>query len=309
MSAITENLFAYILFFGSIVTGIAWFYDFKVDRPIRKQKYEQEQKIQSKLSKKELKALLEPKGFIGQLGSLFFVILFVFLFRSFVFEPFRIPSGSMMPTLVDGDFIAVDKWSFGIRNPLTNNVMIDVSKPKRGDIIVFKYPEDKSIDFIKRVVALPGDTVIYQDKHLYLIKAGAGDDAYPELISTRLVGNVEEEVMGFTETFNVYEETFGDGETHQIRVNPNVRSFQEYFYHQTGKPDGMWTVPDNCYFAMGDNRDNSKDSRFWGFVPFENIVGKTRAIWLSFEFNRDANSSIPKWIPSAFRFDRIGGVH
>ena len=89
MSAITENLFAYILFFGSIVTGIAWFYDFKVDRPIRKQKYEQEQKIQSKLSKKELKALLEPKGFIGQLGSLFFVILFVFLFRSFVFEPSR----------------------------------------------------------------------------------------------------------------------------------------------------------------------------------------------------------------------------
>ena len=124
MSAITENLFAYILFFGSIVTGIAWFYDFKVDRPIRKQKYEQEQKIQSKLSKKELKALLEPKGFIGQLGSLFFVILFVFLFRSFVFEPFRIPSGSMMPTLVDGDFTAVDKWSFGIRNPLTNNLCV-----------------------------------------------------------------------------------------------------------------------------------------------------------------------------------------
>lgn len=305
--AINENLFAFILFVASIISGCAWVYDLIVEKPKRQKNFE-ELKGKGEISKKEKRALLEPKGVIGQVGSVFFVLILVFLFRSFLYEPFRIPSGSMMPTLLPGDFIAVNKHSFGIRNPLTNNVLIETSRPQRGDIIVFKYPEDKSIDFIKRVVGLPGDTIIYQDKHLYIKKFDAPKGSEPELISTRMIESLEEEMMGFAETFDVYEESFGPGESHQIRVNPNAPVLSQYFYVQKNELVGKWVVPADSYFAMGDNRDNSKDSRFWGFVPFENIVGKTSTIWLSFDFDHGAKSSMPSWVPSAVRFDRIGSI-
>lgn len=307
LALIQENLFAYILFVATVISGIAYFYDFKRNRPARIAKFEAESKTK-KLTRKEKKAILEPQGIVGQTGSLFFVLLFVFLFRSFVYEPFRIPSGSMLPTLQSGDFIAVNKWSYGIRNPLSNNVIISTSQPQRGDVVVFKYPKDKSVDFIKRIVGLPGDTVIYRNKQLYLLKAGQTDVNQAELISTRKIDSIEENVMGFIETFEVYEESFEPGETHNIRISTSSPSMTNFFYVQRGMPRGAWKIPDNCYFAMGDNRDNSKDSRFWGFVPFENIVGKTTAIWLSFDFERDSDSILPSWVPSAVRFDRIGGI-
>ena len=109
---------------------------------------------------------MEPTGLLGQIASLFPIILFVFLFRSFFIEPFRIPSGSMMPTLLSGDFIAVTKWSYGIRDPLTNKTLIETGKPERGDVVVFKYPEDTNVDYIKRVVGVPGDEVIYRNKKI-----------------------------------------------------------------------------------------------------------------------------------------------
>ena len=307
IQAINENLFAFILLLATIISGAAWAYDFKVERPKRKLKFN-DLKNKQEISSKEKRLLLEPKGLVGQVGSLFFVLLFVFIFRSFIYEPFRIPSGSMMPTLVAGDFIAVDKHAYGIRNPLTNKLIVEFKKPERGDIIVFKYPEDKSVDFIKRVVGLPGDTIIYHHKHLYIKPADAPKDQEPKLISTSLIESVDEEVMGFSETFDIYKESFREGESHQMRVNPNAPTLIEYFYEQKGQEKGEWVVPEDCYFAMGDNRDNSKDSRFWGFVPLDNIVGKTSIIWLSFEFNRSQGDVLPSWIPSSVRFDRIGGI-
>lgn len=307
ISLISQNLFAFVLFIATVVSGIAWGYDYKFERPKRKARLE-ESNANCKLSSKERKALLESKNIVGQVGSLFFILLVVFLFRSFLYEPFRIPSGSMLPTLQDGDFIAVSKWEYGIKNPLTNNVLFKTTEPKRGDIIVFKYPEDKNVDFIKRIVGEPGDTIIYQDKHLYVLKHDAPEGSVPELISTKMVESVEDEVMGFNETFDVFEESFYDGESHTIRVAPNAPIMSRYYYVQTGRPVGMWKVPENNYFVMGDNRDNSKDSRFWGFVPYENIVGKTTAIWLSFDFKRKSDSALPAWVPTAVRFDRIGGI-
>ncbi len=310
MNVVFENLFSWILFLLSIITGIAYVYDYKIQRPKRlaavaKAKEETAGKLESKVEKQ----MLEPKDLIGQTGSLFFVILFVFIFRSFIIEPFRIPSGSMMPTLVDGDFIAVSKWSYGIRNPLTNNILIHTSTPERGDVVVFKYPEDKNVDFIKRVVGLPGDVVIYQNKQIYLLKAGSGPDDIPEQVSSKLIETVEEEIsgLGLAEKYEVYEEKFDDN-THRMRINTSAPMMSQYFYKQKDTPAGMWRVPENCYFVMGDNRDNSKDSRFWGFVPLENLKGKTMGIWLSLEFSHDSSSSMPEWIPSAVRFDRIGGL-
>ena len=127
ISLISQNLFAFVLFIATVVSGIAWGYDYKFERPKRKARLE-ESNANSKLSSKERKALLEPKNIVGQVGSLFFILLVVFLFRSFLYEPFRIPSGSMLPTLQDGDFIAVSKWEYGIKNPLTNNVLFKIHR-------------------------------------------------------------------------------------------------------------------------------------------------------------------------------------
>lgn len=306
---ISENLFAYILFFASVVTGICYFIDLKKYKKKRKEALDAALKANKDLSKKERKKIMEPGNFIGQVGSVFIVILVVFLFRSFVYEPFRIPSGSMMPTLLTGDFIAVNKHAYGIRNPLTNNVIIQTGKPKRGDIIVFKYPEDKSIDYIKRVVGEPGDMIIYQDKHLYIIKHEEQDKKHAQLVNVQFLYTDEEEIsLGFSENYDVYKESFAKEDSHLIRINQNAAMLTEYFYKQPGFERGIWKVPENCYFAMGDNRDNSKDSRFWGFVPFENIVGKTEGIWMSLEFD-EKDQSMLSFIPKSVRFNRIGGIN
>ena len=308
IQSINENLFAFILLIATIVSGAAWTYDFIKERPKRKLNLSKAQETKT-LTKKERKQILEPKGVLGQVGSLFFVLLFVFVFRSFFYEPFRIPSGSMMPTLLTGDFIAVNKHAYGIRNPLTNNVIIETGMPKRGDVIVFKYPEDKSIDYIKRVVGEPGDVIIYQDKHLYIIKHEESEKKHAQLVNVQFMYTDEEEIsLGFSENYDVYKESFAKGESHIIRINQNASMLKEYFYKQPGFERGIWKVPENCYFAMGDNRDNSKDSRFWGFVPFENIVGKTEGIWMSLEFD-EKDQSMLSFIPKSVRFNRIGGIN
>ena len=171
------NTFSLILVIATLITGIAWIYDRRYRRPQRLAQCAQLAQSDPTFNRKKRRALMEPTGLIGQLASLFPIILLVFVFRSFIIEPFRIPSGSMMPTLLSGDFIAVTKWSYGIKNPLTNATWIRTDEPQRGDVIVFKYPEDPKVDYIKRVVGLPGDEITYRNKQIYIRRACRGEDS------------------------------------------------------------------------------------------------------------------------------------
>lgn len=302
------NTFALILLIATIITGAAFFYDFFKLRPNRKLNKEAFLKAKPDADKKELKKLMEPSGFLGQLASLFPIILFVFLFRSFFIEPFRIPSGSMMPTLLSGDFIAVTKWSYGIRDPLTNKTLIETSKPERGDVVVFKYPEDTNVDYIKRVVGVPGDEVIYRNKKIYLRKACTAERCdSPVGLEVEEIGTYSEESFGFAENYILFKEKLGKA-NHEAMINPRAPEFLQYYYRQPGSTLGSWVVPEGHYFVMGDNRDNSRDSRFWGFVPEEYLIGKTVGIWLSLEFNNGSDDLLPSFIPSSIRFSRIGGI-
>ncbi len=302
------NTFSLILIAGVLLTGACFFYDWKYKRPQRLQQCALLEQNDPTFNKKKRQAVMEPRGLAGQLAQLFPIILIVFLFRAFVIEPFRIPSGSMMPTLLSGDFVAVTKWSYAIKNPLTNETWIRTDEPQRGDVIVFKYPEDPGIDYIKRIVAVPGDEITYRNKQIYLRKAcTAGSCEAPQPIARISAGEFIESGIGYDEHYSVYRESLRDGETHSIMINPLAPEFLSHYNRQHGSYLGTWVVPEDCYFVMGDNRDNSRDSRFWGFVPRNYIVGKTVGIWLSLDFEHDKDSILPSWIPS-LRFERIGGI-
>ncbi len=308
------NSFALLLLIATLVTGVCYVYDFVKKRPGRKAAYAKSLTDNPSISKKDRRALLEPSGIIGQTGSLFWIILIVFVFRSFIIEPFRIPSSSMMPTLQAGDFIAVSKWSCGFRNPLTNATWIETGKPQRGDVIVFKYPEDPSTDFIKRVIGTPGDIVVYKDKKLFIIPSEEIEegqhsfsvDKLKEIARTK-VGTNEENSFVSTETFDVYEDELM-GFKRLLQINPSASELPAYYKRQGDTDLGGWMVEKDSYFVMGDNRDNSRDSRFWGFVPQEYVIGKTIGIWFSVNFDRDEKGTLPTWIPSSVNFDRIGGI-
>jgi signal peptidase I len=208
--------------------------------------------------------------------SFFPVILIVFLLRSFLVEPFKIPSSSMVPTLLVGDFILVNKFTYGIRLPVINRKIVPLGDPERGDVMVFRYPEDPSLDYIKRVIAVPGDRIEYRNKRLSI-------NGSP--VPLRQVDDyLSKERMQFSRR---YVETIS-GTEHQILLEddapalvPPSRSFphaRNCNYNMNGL---ACTVPPGHYFMMGDNRDNSSDSRVWGFVPDENIVGKAFFIWLN----------------------------
>lgn len=309
MNCIFENLFSWILFVASVISGLCYVYDCKYNLKKRKATVEEARvSLGSGFTKKQEKKLLEPQGVVGQVGSLFYVIVLVFLIRSFLIEPFRIPSGSMMPTLQDGDFIVVNKFKYGIRNPLTNKPLIDISDPKRGDVVVFKYPEDKTVDFIKRVIGLPGDLILYRDKKLYILPKEAEQGARPTLIANILLGEGNSiDGIGRVEPFKTYEEDLL-GNKHRMMITDGTPSLEPYFYKQDRMQTAMWKVPEDSYFMMGDNRDNSKDSRFWGFVHKDQLVGEAFGIWLSLDFSRTPDSQRPSWLPSRVIFERIGGL-
>lgn len=198
--------------------------------------------------------------------SFFPVIFAVLIFRSFIAEPFRIPSGSMMPTLDVGDFILVNKFAYGLRWPVLDTKFLGTGEPARGDVVVFRYPQNPSQNWIKRVIGLPGDEITFHNKHLYvngqLVNDGPSvpytDDGSKESASMARAGTVErtEHLLGID---------------HKILQIPSM--------HRS--PEGTWDVPQGYYFVMGDNRDNSEDSRYWGFMPEQNLVGKAFLIWLS----------------------------
>ena len=195
--------------------------------------------------------------------SFFPVVLIVLLLRSFLAEPFRIPSGSMMPTLLVGDFILVNKFTYGIRLPVFNNKIIEINEPKRGDIVVFRYPKDPTVDYIKRVIGLPGDKITYQNKQLYVNDQPA---------TQSLLGQYEGVGQGKDMTGAEHIKENLHGVNHSILVRPDALT-----------AEGVYVVPQGSYFVMGDNRDNSNDSRYWGVVPEENLVGKAFFIWMNWD--------------------------
>lgn len=249
--------FALILFVLTLVTGALWCVDRFYARPRR--------------------APDAPSPWWVEWGAAFFpVVLFVFGLRSFIVEPFKIPSGSMVSTLLEGDFILVNKFTYGIRLPVIDTKILDLNAPMRGEVMVFRYPRDPSQNYIKRVVGLPGDTVEYIEKNLTI----NGEKIAPTSDGTYVYK---------TDVLSKYRETLG-GIEHDILLDPRVPSFvrtpEEVFpFKENCTYSGRGfscIVPPGHYLVMGDNRDNSADSRAWGFVPDENIVGRAFFIWFNF---------------------------
>jgi signal peptidase I len=208
--------------------------------------------------------------------SFFPVILIVFLLRSFLVEPFKIPSSSMVPTLLVGDFILVNKYTYGIRLPVANRKLIELGRPERGDVMVFRFPEDPSLDYIKRVIGVPGDRIEYRNKRLSV----NGTPVPLRQVDDYLQKERMQFSRRFIETVNGLEHEILLDEDASASLMP-ARAFPfagNCNYNMNGL---ACTVPQGHYFVMGDNRDNSSDSRVWGFVPDDNIVGKAFFIWLN----------------------------
>jgi signal peptidase I len=226
--------------------------------------------------------LLRAPTWIEMPAGFFPVLLAVFLIRSFLFEPFRIPSGSMMPTLEVGDFILVNKFAYGLRLPIVNKDVVALGRPQRGDVVVFRYPLDPSENYVKRLVGLPGDTIVYRDKHLTINGkpvAIAGSSDYFDAERAAYVKRSVEKLPGASG--DIAHNVLLDAHRSDVS-RPMVRF--PFIDQCTYAVDGAvtCTVPQDQYFMMGDNRDNSADSRYWGFVPDENLVGRAMFVWMNF---------------------------
>ena len=290
-----EGNFALLLFLASVVTGLYWlaerFY-FLPQRQALAARLEVEA-LQRRADNEKLglrsdeggelsqarEQLLAQPWWLDWTAGLFPVIVVVFLLRSFLFEPFKIPSGSMIPTLLVGDLILVNKYHYGIRLPVLNTKITEGNKPQRGDVMVFRYPPRPSQDYIKRVVGVPGDEVAYLNKRLTLNGQPVPTQALPEFF--------DEDAMRY---FKQYGETLGEKQ-HRLIVDTDRRGgFSEAEIGDFPFRDNcrysvegvVCKVPEGHYFMMGDNRDNSLDSRYWGFVPDQNIVGKAFLVWMNF---------------------------
>ena len=249
--------FALVLVVLTSGSGVIWLLDSLLFR----------QKRMNRAVQKSIEAPREPI-LVEYARSLFPVLLIVLVFRSFFFEPFKIPSGSMIPSLLVGDFIVVNKFAYGVRLPVLNTKVLSTGEIQRGDVVVFRYPLDTSVNFIKRAVGLPGDTIAYRDKQLYINGEKVGINAKGNFKTSDIKCTTPARDAG------LYAEQLG-GDEHQMLMHGG----------RSGR-DGQWTVPEGHYFMMGDNRDRSNDSRMWGFVPEQNLLGRAVGIWLNFDFEK-----------------------
>ena len=292
MGAVEGN-FALLLFLATVVTGLYWVAERLWFLPRRRRAAEallaHEQERRTRLAAQGItqvdgpdleqarqRTLAQP-WWLDWTAGLFPVILAVFVLRSFLFEPFKIPSGSMIPTLLVGDLILVNKYTYGLRLPVVNTKLTEGRPPQRGDVMVFHYPPKPSLDYIKRVVGVPGDEVAYLNKRLTINGQPVPKQPLPDFFD----GDSMRYSRHFQETL--------DGKTHRVLNDEDRPAFIP------GAEDFPWRdncrysvegvvckVPPGHYFMMGDNRDNSLDSRYWGFVPDRNIVGKAVFIWMNF---------------------------
>lgn len=280
-----------LLFLAVVSTGVIWLVDIFLFMPKRKiaiasvdaqyPDLSNEQKLENEKYRVAIERVAEEPALVEYSKSFFPVLLLVFLLRSFLVEPFQIPSESMVPTLEVGDFILVNKFSYGIRLPIIRTKVIDVSDPKRGDVMVF-FPPHKDQYFIKRVIGLPGDTVKVVNNVVTVNGVEMAQDF------SLVDDESSRECAGSLGEYHILNESFEEGETHLVRKCVSPRD--------SNRPR-VWEVPEGHYFMMGDNRNHSSDSRFWGMVPEERIVGKAFAIWMHWR----SWASLPS-------FSRVGGI-
>lgn len=271
--------FALIMLLILIGTGTLWGLDRWLWTPAR----ERRAQALAQAGKAEEAALARKEPIYVEYARAFFpVILIVFFIRSFLVEPFRIPSGSMLPSLFIGDFILVNKFSYGVRLPVANSKVLDTSQPKRGEVAVFRFPGNPSINYIKRIVGVPGDRILYKDKKLY--------------VNGSVVEQAEARPYFFA--------AGGDAQGEALRLTESLDSVKHDIILTMNRPDiplPEILVPEGKYFVMGDNRDHSNDSRYWGFVPEQNLVGKAFLIWFSWDV-----SAQDKWFWDRIVWNRIG---
>ena len=287
-----EGNFALLLLLASVVTGLYWLaerFHFLPQRQAAAARLEAEtanrraeldrmgiEKVDTDTREAQQKLLMQP-WWLDWTAGLFPVIVTVFVLRSFLFEPFKIPSGSMIPTLHIGDLILVNKFHYGIRLPVANTKVTAGNPVQRGDVMVFRYPPKPSVDYIKRVVGIPGDEVAYLNKKLTLNGQPVASQSLPDYF--------DESVMRYFR----HERESLPGKTHQIIMDndrpafiPGADEFPMRENCRYSVEGVVCKVPEGHYFMMGDNRDNSLDSRYWGFVPDRNIVGKAFFVWMNF---------------------------
>ncbi len=279
-----------LLFIAVASTGAVWLVDWMLFQRKREvaiaavesefDAMSEEQKLNDETYLHAMEKVATEPAIVEYSKSFFPVLLLVFVLRSFIVEPFQIPSESMVPTLEVGDFILVSKFSYGIRLPLLRTKVFDISEPERGDVMVF-FPPHEDRYFIKRVIGLPGDTIRYKNNTLYV-----NGQQMPQIL-TYTDNRSDTDCASISGKYVVVEEQFGD----------NTHSMRKCVSDNRVPSDRVWEVPMGHYFMMGDNRDNSSDSRVWGPVPEKRIVGKAFAIWMHWE----SLASIPS-------FSRVGGI-
>ncbi|MEN9472458.1 MAG: hypothetical protein RLZZ495_547 [Pseudomonadota bacterium] len=272
---LVEGNFALLLFIATIASGIFWLADRFHFLPLRRA-------AAAKIEDPETKArILEQPWWLDWTAGLFPVIISVFFLRSFVVEPFKIPSGSMLPTLLIGDMILVNKFTYGLRLPVIHTKVIEGKAVQRGDVMVFRYPPKPQLDYIKRVIGVPGDTVAYLNKRLTI---------NGKVIETEIVPDFfDDQAITYSKQL---QESLGENK-HRLLNDDNRPAFISGASAFAGREGCQYSVegvsckvPAGHYFVMGDNRDNSLDSRYWGFVPDANIVGKAFMIWMNFSSPR-----------------------